>query len=130
MDLKIDDFKAFVKKKPYLIKYVKNNESTWQEFYEIYSLYGEDEDVWSKYVDTSDNKDSSRDSSNSSSSNSSSKGLSDLVNLAKNIDVDKVQNGISSLQKAISLFGDLLSKKDTGTKSTYTPRPLYKSFED
>lgn len=126
MDLKIDDFKAFVKKKPYLIKYVKNNESTWQEFYEIYSLYGEDEDVWSKYVDTSDNKDNS----NSSSSNSSSKGLSDLVNLAKNIDVDKVQNGISSLQKAISLFGDLLSKKDTGTKSTYTPRPLYKSFED
>lgn len=126
MDSKIDDFKAFVKKKPYLIKYVKNNESTWQEFYEIYSLYGENEDVWSKYVDISDNKDNS----NSSSSNSSSKGLSDLVNLAKNIDVDKVQNGISSLQKAISLFGDLLIKKDTGTKSTYTPRPLYKSFED
>ena len=126
MDSKIDDFKAFVKKKPYLIKYVKNNESTWQEFYEIYSLYGEDEDVWSKYVDISDNKDNS----NSSSSNSSSKGLSDLVSLAKNIDVDKVQNGISSLQKAISLFGDLLIKKDTGTKSTYTPRPLYKSFED
>lgn len=126
MDSKIDDFKAFVKKKPYLIKYVKNNESTWQEFYEIYSLYGENEDVWSKYVDISENKDSS----NSSSSNSSSKGLSDLVNLAKNIDVDKVQNGISSLQKAISLFGDLLIKKDTGTKSTYTPRPLYKSFED
>ncbi len=126
MDSKIDDFKAFVKKKPYLIKYVKNNESTWQEFYEIYSLYGEDEDVWSKYVDISENKDSS----NSSSSNSSSKGLSDLVSLAKNIDVDKVQNGISSLQKAISLFGDLLIKKDTGTKSTYTPRPLYKSFED
>lgn len=126
MDSKIDDFKAFVKKKPYLIKYVKNNESTWQEFYEIYSLYGEDEDVWSKYVDISENKDNS----NSSSSNSSSKGLSDLVNLAKNIDVDKVQNGISSLQKAISLFGDLLIKKDTGTKSTYTPRPLYKSFED
>lgn len=126
MDSKIDDFKAFVKKKPYLIKYVKNNESTWQEFYEIYSLYGEDEYVWSKYVDISENKDSS----NSSSSNSSSKGLSDLVSLAKNIDVDKVQNGISSLQKAISLFGDLLIKKDTGTKSTYTPRPLYKSFED
>lgn len=126
MDSKIDDFKAFVKKKPYLIKYVKNNESTWQEFYEIYSLYGEDEYVWSKYVDISDNKDNS----NSSSSNSSSKGLSDLVSLAKNIDVDKVQNGISSLQKAISLFGDLLIKKDTGTKSTYTPRPLYKSFED
>ncbi len=120
MNNKLEEFKQFVKKNPYLITYVKNKEMTWQSFYEIYSLYGEDNDVWNKYVL----------SSSPSTKETNTKGLNDLINIAKNIDVDKVQNGITSLQKAISLFGDLLIQKDTSTKNTYTPRPLYKSFED
>ena len=49
MDKK-SEFKAFVKNNPSLIKYVKNNEMTWQKFYEIYDIYGEDESVWNKYI--------------------------------------------------------------------------------
>ena len=41
--MKKDDFKLLVKKNPELIKFVKNNEMTWQKFYEMYDLYGEEE---------------------------------------------------------------------------------------
>ena len=48
--------------------------------------------------------------------------------MAKNIDVNKVQDGLTSLQKTLSLFGDLFVSKDGGKTSTYNPRPLYRKF--
>jgi hypothetical protein len=48
-----------------------------------------------------------------------------------NIDADKLQDGLSSIQKAVDLFGGLLVKdKGTSTKSDYLPRPVYKRFDD
>lgn len=118
----LDNFKSFVKDNPSLIKYVKNKSMSWQSFYELYDLYGKDDKIWDEYLNNKEIKEEK--------SSSSNKSFSDLLNMAKNIDVDKVQNGISSLQKAIGLFSDLVVKKDTPTTSSYTPRPLYKTFED
>ena len=39
----IDNFKSFVKKNPKLITFVKNGSMSWQKFYELYDLYGEDD---------------------------------------------------------------------------------------
>ena len=36
-----EDFKKFVKKNPRLLRYINNKEMTWQQFYEMYDLYGE-----------------------------------------------------------------------------------------
>ena len=46
----IDNFKSFVKKNPKLITFVKNGSMSWQKFYELYDLYGEDNNVWNEYV--------------------------------------------------------------------------------
>ena len=47
------------------------------------------------------------------------------------VDADKLQDGLSSIQKAVDLFGGLLVKdKGTSTKSDYLPRPVYKRFDD
>ena len=48
--MKHEAFKNFVKTKPELIKFVQNGKMTWQKFYELYDLYGEDEKVWNKYI--------------------------------------------------------------------------------
>ena len=47
MDKK-EEFKKFVKKHPELVEYVKNKQNTWQDFYEIYDMYGEEDSVWNK----------------------------------------------------------------------------------
>ena len=48
MDKK-DEFKEFIKSKPELVDLVKNKKYTWQDFYEVYDLYGNNDDVWNKY---------------------------------------------------------------------------------
>lgn len=120
----IANFKEFVKKNPILIKYVNNNEVTWQHFYEMYDLYGEENEVWNKYLNEEEKQDIKKGSNSKSS-------FSDVLNMVKKMDADKVQEGINSLQKALGLFGDLIVKKDAPVNTnSYTPRQVYKRFED
>lgn len=125
MDNKMDDFKQFVKNNSFLIGYIRRGSKSWQDVYEMYDLYGDDEEAWGKFLEEETNR---------SSKVESSKGgyLNDIINMAKNVDVDKVQEGISSLQKTLGLFGELFVKKnsDTTNGKEYNPRPLYRRFED
>lgn len=121
---KIDSFKEFVRNNNHLVSYVRDNKKTWQELYELYDIYGEDKSIWNSYL-----KDENRSSSTRSINNS----FNDFLDIAKNIDVDKVQNGITSLQKAIGLFGDLfVNNKGTSSQkeNNYEPRPVYRRFDD
>ncbi len=121
---KIDNFKLFVKNNPNLITYVKNNTMSWQKFYELYDLYGEDNSVWNEYL----NKDTTVNSTKTESKKSSK--FSDILDMAKNLDTNKLQDGISSVQKAIGLIGDILVKDKKSDVSTYNPRPIYRRFDD
>lgn len=121
---KIDNFKLFVKNNPNLITYVKNNTMSWQKFYELYDLYGEDNNVWNEYL----NKDTTVNTTKTESKKSSK--FSDILDMAKNLDTNKLQDGISSVQKAIGLIGDMLVKDKKPDASTYNPRPIYRRFDD
>ena len=118
---KLTNFKEFVKQNPSFIKYVKNNEMTWQKFYELYDLYGEESEVWKKYKNS--DKTVSKEDITSVTNNSN------FLNWLKNIDLDSFQDGISSLQRVLGVLQDL-GTKDTNIKPEYKPRPLYKHFED
>lgn len=110
---KIDEFKEFVKKNPKLIKYVKNEESTWQKFYEIYDLYGEDENAWKDYLGVA----------------TTTLAATDLFSWLKNINLDSIQSGVNNLQKVLGVVQDLKGSEEKVTNE-YKPRPMYKHFED
>ena len=126
----VDNFKSFVKKNPNLITYVRSGDMSWQKFYELYDLYGEDDGVWKDYlikkqvVETRTNN-----SINSNTNTTGSNSFSKILDMVKNMDANKLQNGISSIQKAISLFGEMLVKDKPDTNN-YTPRPIYRKFDD
>lgn len=120
----IDNFKSFVRKNPNLIAQVRNSTTTWQELYELYDLYGEEDNVWKDYIKKEETREVKKPSSFSGTNT-----LNNIIEMAKNIDTVKLQDGITSMQKAISLFGDMLTKDKTETNS-YTPRPIYRKFDD
>ena len=126
MDKNINSFKEFVRNNNFLIGYIKRGEKSWQDLYEIYDLYGEDEGVWNKYLSEEEIKENK-----SGNNNRSSNYIEEMVRMAKNIDMDKVQEGITSLQKTLGLFGDLFASKGSNSSAKeYNPRPLYRRFED
>lgn len=115
---KITDFKEFVKNNPSLVKYVKEDKMTWQKFYEMYDLYGKDNDIWNEYLNKKITEETVQ-----------AIGTTDLLGWFKNIDLDSIQEGINSVSRVIGVLQDF-GGKDTQTKSEYKPRPLYKHFED
>ena len=128
--MKKEEFKKFVKSNPKLIKYVKNNEMTWQKFYEMYDLYGEEESVWKDYI--GDEKIENKSIEATTKAGITGLTLSEMVKWFKNVDLDGIQEGIGNVQRVLGVVQDF-SKKDNisdTTKSTYKPRPLYKHFED
>lgn len=108
-----EEFKQFVQSHPELIKYVNDGKMTWQKFYEMYSLYGKNNEVWKDYFKENETNKTT---------------LSDIVDAIKKVDVDSVQKNISTINKVLALVGTLLTKDEV--QDTYTPTPLYKKFED
>lgn len=118
---KIDNFKEFVRKNPKLVKFVKNGDSSWQKFYEIYDLYGEDKEVWKDYLEVR---------KEAAVATASTIGVGEVFNWLKNINLDSVQSGVTNLQKVLGLVQDFSSKDDNKPNKEYKPRPIYKHFED
>ena len=120
MDKK-EEFKTFVRKNPRLLKHVKNGDMTWQKFYEIYDMYGQDEDAWKDYLTVG----------TVAATTASAFSFNDMMNWLKNINFDSVQTGIGNLQRVIGMVQDLTNKDTKETpKEEYKPRPLYKHFDD
>jgi len=113
-------FKEFVKKNPSLLTFVKEEKMTWQKFYEIYDLYGEVDEVWNEYIKKEE----------LATPSTSSIGMLDVLNWLKTINLDKMQESISSVQRVLGVLEDLGTTNNTNTKPEYKPRPLYKNFED
>ena len=111
----LDNFKTFVKANPTFAHFIKDGSMTWQKFYELYDMYGEDSNIWDDFKKIEPKKNSPT--------------LTDIVNLAKNIDLDKFQDGVNSLSKAVGLFSDLFSNKSSSS-DTYKPRAVYQRFDD
>ena len=111
MDKK-EEFKEFAKKHKALVNYVKNNNDTsWQQLYEIYDIYGEDEEAWKPYLNSNN--------------------FSDIL---KNVDMSKMKEHIGTAQKALTLIEGLITKDEISVADTIkgplTPRPIEKFFGD
>ena len=87
-----ENFKVFAKSHPELVGYVKSGEMTWQKFYEIYDIYGEDQTAWSTYFEQP---------------KSSPKSIQDIIG---GFNTESIQKHINTAQKAIGVVQELTGK--------------------
>ena len=115
MDKK-SEFKNFLSGHPEVLKYIKNKEMSFQDFYEIYDIYGNSEDVWKKYFTNDELSSSTRDK------------ISELTNIFKNINMDNIEHHVNNAQKAIGIIQELTKKSPEVL--TKVERPISKFFGD
>ena len=113
-----ENFKVFAKSHPELVRYIKSGDMTWQKFYEIYDIYGEDQSAWKEYL---------------SQPRTTVNSFQDIIN---GINTESIQKHINTAQKAIGVVQELTGKS-TGAaaaastiKGPINPRPINKFFED
>ena len=112
------DFKMFVRSNPYLINYINDGTMTWQKFYEMYDIYGENNSVWDNYRKTNSNTEKKNNTVGDTS-------IKEIFNMIKKVDLDQVKKGAEGLQKAISLIQGLNKPSEV-----YQARPLYEHLDD
>ena len=112
-----ENFKNFVRRNPHLAKYVENNKMTWQQFYEMYDLYGENDTIWNDFKELkSDNNPNIVDT------------IKNLIDLFKGIDLATIQKGLSSIDKVIEVLKGF-SSNDSKDNNNFDDNK-YKFFED
>ncbi len=115
--MSIENFKSFVRTKPKLLDFINNKTMTWQDFYNMYELYGENSEIWQKYLTQETPKKAIN--------------FKDIISSFQNMNMNDIQKGINSLQKGINYVKELVDNKSTTTpKTNYEPRQIYKYFDD
>lgn len=120
---KKDEFKDFVSKHPALVDHVKTTNHTWQDLFEVYDLYGNDENLWNRYLGTTEK----------TTSDAKLNSLGELTKLFKNVNIENVQKYIDTAQKAIGVIQELTGAGAASagvTKGPNAARPINKIFED
>ncbi len=122
---KKEEFKEFLKRNSYLSGFVNDGSTTYQKLFETYDIYGEDSEVWNEFK--------SRKHSNTNDAKVTDSVKSVLNNL-KNVDLDKLEENISSLEKALGFLEEIVlsrSEKKTEKKTSKKKiEDIERFFED
>jgi cytochrome c556 len=93
---KKEEFKKFASENKHLSKLVQEGKTTWQKLFETFDIYGADNSVWSEYKETKRVETKSTD------------GIKNILGNLKNIDMDKLEENITSLQKALGFLEEIV----------------------
>lgn len=115
---KMESFKKFAASKPHLKRMVDNKETTWQELFERYDIYGEEDDVF-KEEKKSENKENRKESGSFSS-------FMDMIN---NIDIDKVTEGLNGMKKILSILSEVTQHDDSSTSRKKMNQPFERDID-
>ena len=91
---KKEEFKEFLRNNKYLVDLVIEGKTSYQKLFETYDIYGADENVWKNIK--------------ISSKNSTTRSALEYL---KNIDMDKLEENVSSIEKALSFLEEIVGDR-------------------
>lgn len=101
MDSKLDEFKEFIKDKPFLRERVANKETTWQSLYETYDLFGKEADVFRKPDSEPINDNNVRNTGNNS-----------ILKMLEGVNLDKISENLEGMKKILGVLGEFTKKEE------------------
>lgn len=109
---KKEEFKEFLKRNSYLSRFVNDGSTTYQKLFETYDIYGENSEVWNEFRNVKHSNIGDTKVTDS---------VKSVLNNLKNVDLDKLEENISSLEKALGFLEEIVlsrSEKKTEKKTS------------
>lgn len=116
---KLEEFKEFIKDKPFLREKVNNKETTWQSLYEEYDLFGKDADVF---------KDSNGKVKNDNSARNS--GSSSILKMLEGVNLDKINENLEGMKKILGVLGEFTKKESTVVNNRRSGSRTTRRYDD
>lgn len=127
-----NEFKDFIKKKPFLKEKVKNNQTTWQELYERYDLYGPEDEIFTNQKEETTNPENknSDDQQDKEKESKTDDSFSSFFNMISGIDVDKISDGLNGMKKILNILSEITTGEEATTFSSRRNQKPYKRDDD
>lgn len=109
----VQQFKDFVGKHPKLIKEVKEQQASWQPYYEKWVLLGEEDSFWDQYRDEGENVQSQKNNSKQkeeTKEKDNQEFMGQLMGIVEKVDLNKVQEHIQQLNGAVTNIQTLVGQ--------------------
>ena len=87
----LDEFKAFLKTIPSIKEDVLSHRYTWQQIYEIYTMYGENDHFFDPYKNHSVD-------------------FNGVLEIIKNVDLNALSSSLQSIEKVLGVVSNLIDK--------------------
>ena len=121
-----EEFKIFIKDKPFLKEKVRKKEITWQELYERYDLYGKDDEIFNN-VNENINSENNEPKEEKEKKDDS---VSSFFNMLSGIDVDKISDGLNGMKKILSILSEITVGDELNTFTSRRTNKPYKRDDD
>lgn len=99
---KKEEFKEFAARNKYLSDLVREGKTTWQALFETYDIYGSDNTIWDDFKSSIEKEEKKNDTKVSD-------GVKSILGNLKNVDMDKLEENIGSLQKALGFLEEIVT---------------------
>ena len=118
---KLEDFKKFIKDKPYLANKVKDGTFSWQTLYETYDLFGPEHDF---FLDDSKKEDVKEVESKDDNS------INKLFTQLKKVDTKKISDGLENVKKIVGLIDDFRPTLSSTSKLSSSRIKPFRKYND
>lgn len=117
---KLDEFKTFVKDKPYLANKVKDGTFTWQTLYETFDLFGPTHEFFKddSKKETEENEDKSTDS------------VGKLFKQLQKVDTKKISDGLENVKKIVGLIDEFRPNITNSSKLSSSRIKPFRKYND
>ena len=117
---KLDEFKEFIKDKPFLREKVNNKETTWQSLYETYDLFGKDADVFKEHKEEIKNENNVRNNG----------GPNSLLKMLEGVNLDKINENLEGMKKILGVLGEFTKKESPSVNNRRNSSRTTRRYDD
>ena len=123
---KLDEFKSFIKDKPFLANKVKDGTFSWQTLYETYDLFGPEHDF---FKDDSKNEETENIENEERSINSGDT-INRVLKQLQKVDTKKISDGLDNVKKIIGLIDEFRPNVTSSSKLASSRIKPFRKYND